>query len=134
MTGSKSCGEGQSADGGNPEMDKGRGRHKFAVILNREWPPDDGVVFFALATSKTKHFESGFMQDSIIRIPGHRYSFLPLDTIVKLMEIATIDMQSLAEAANLEISGDLNTDDIGNIDHALSRSRVIDEAILSRIR
>ena len=74
------------------------------------------------------------MQDSIIRIPGQRYPFLPLDTIVKLMEIATIDMQSLAEATNLEISGDLNTDDIGDIDYALSRSRVIDEAILSRIR
>lgn len=115
-------------------MDKGRGRHKFAAILNRQWPPDDGVVFFALATSKTKHFELGFMQDSIIRIPGQRYPFLPLDTIVKLTEIASIDMQSLAEAANLEVSGDLNTDDIGDIDHALSRSRVIDEAILSRIR
>jgi hypothetical protein len=115
-------------------MDRGRGRHKFAVILNREWPPADGLVFFALATSKVKHYESGFMQDSIVRIPGQRYPFLPLDTIVKLIEISTIDLQSLAEAANLEISGDLTADDIGNIDGVLSRSRVIDEVILSRIR
>ncbi len=115
-------------------MDRGRGRHKFAVILNREWPPADGVVFFALATSKVKHYESGFMEDCIIRIPGQRYSFLPLDTIVKLTEISTINLQSLAESANLEVSGDLTGDDIGNIDYALSRSRVIDEAILSRIR
>ena len=96
--------------------------------------PDDGVVFFALATSKTKHYESGFMEDSIVRLPGQRYPFLPLDTIVKLMEISTIDLQSLAEAAHLEISGDLTADDITDIDLALSRSKVIDAAILIRIR
>lgn len=115
-------------------MDKGRGRNKFALLLNREWPPSDGQVFYALTTSKPKFYESGFMEDWIVRIPEGRYSFLLLATIVKLREIGMIDMESLAESANLEIAGDLNIDDMSQIDYKLSRSRDIDEAILVRIR
>jgi hypothetical protein len=116
-------------------MAGGLGRNKFAVILNREWPPFDGeTLFFALATSKPKFFSSGFMENDIVRIPADRYAFLPLDTILNLREIPRIRLQELAASANLEIKGDLSDVDIAEVDDRLRKSILIEELILRRIR
>lgn len=116
-------------------MAGGSGRNKFAVILNREWPPfDDETVFFALATSKPNFFASGRMESDIVRIPANRYSFLPLDTILNLREIPRIRLLELAASANLEIKGVLNDVDIAEVDDRLRKSVLVEEWILRRIR
>ena len=102
------------------------GKTKFLVVLNHDWPPDDGVVAYAFMTSNVDHFAAAKVpEDFIVRLEPGDYAFVSLPTVIDLTRPETEQLTSIVSAPSFKFVTQLRPDHVKAIDDAVRKSTVI---------
>lgn len=96
---------------------------KLGVLLNREWPADQAL--FAHTTSQQRSYADGRFESFIIRIPGKKYPFLPLDTIIDTRNVAPTPTNELLDRRDFQLHDRLDDEDMAHLIHAIESAPTI---------
>ena len=95
------------------------GKTKFLVVLNHDWPPDDGVVVYAFMTSNVDHFAAAKVpEESIVRLESGDYAFVSTATVIDLTRPEIEQLTAIVSAPSFKFVTQLRPDHVNAIDQA----------------
>jgi len=109
-------------------------RNKFGIVLNFDL--SDAEVLLAITTTNAKYLDSRFLERDGVCLAPSKYDCLPEATYISLREIKTYSLDSMKEKCfqeKLRFVGQLQPDDLTEIDQKLKNSLLIEGVILKRI-
>ena len=100
------------------------GKGKYIVILNRKWPPAEGMtVVYAFLTSKVTRFAYGRVPESqIVRLEPGDYVCCDVTTVLDLTDLHEMLMQQLLEARMFSYVDQLSQTHLSAVDAAVRTS------------
>ncbi len=99
---------------------------KYLVVLNRTWPPADGLVVYAFTTTNVAHFAAARVpEETIVRLNPGDYAFVTAPTIVDLTRPETEQLSAIVSARAFKFVVQLRPDHMKAIDDAVRASTVI---------
>jgi hypothetical protein len=110
------------------------GKTKYLVVLNRIWPPDDGLVVYAFTTTKVDHFtEERVRLQPVVRLYPGDYPFITAPTVIDLTRPEVEQLAAVVSASAFKFVVQLRADHMDAIDDAVLRSTVITRRLKTMI-
>lgn len=107
---------------------------KFAILLNKDSSEPEAIL--AITTSRVEKFASSFLDPDVLRIPSGAYPAFPKATVIDLRELKVVSRSGLmlmGVSQQMSFEGRLTDDDMMEIDHKLSASKLIERGLKRRI-
>lgn len=102
------------------------GKTKFLVVLNRNWPPEDGLAVYAFMTSNVSRFEhAAIPKETIVRLQPGDYPFVTKPTVIDLREPHVEDLSAIVSAPSFKFLVQLSHEHMSAIDAAVRASTVV---------
>jgi hypothetical protein len=109
-------------------------RYKFGIVLNKNIEEDEALL--AITTTNHKYFDTGRLEDDILRINVGEYPCFDKATIISLREIRpepVADLKTLCTSNQLTFHGVLTEADLTVIEQKIIHSKVIEGKYKKRI-
>ncbi len=102
------------------------GKTKYLVVLNRTWPPADGLVVYAFTTTNIEHFAKARVpEETIVRLNPGDYPFVKAPTVIDLTRPELEQLSTIVSAPSFKFVAQLRSEHVTAIDDAVRASTVI---------
>jgi hypothetical protein len=93
------------------------GDGKWIVVLNRDWPPMDGIAIYAFFTKQVERFKrTKIPETAYLLLEPHEYDFLTVPTIVDLTDIRPRPVQQILDAKMFRYCGPMKDEHLARIE------------------
>jgi hypothetical protein len=104
------------------------GKGKWIVVLNRAWPPSDGLVLYAFMTTKVDRFRrAGIPPSAYLELAVGAYDFCKEPTILDLTSIQLRPLAELLSASMFKYCGSMSQADVQMVDEVIAKSTFISQ-------